>query len=676
MAGTGWNQSRAQSPSSTSRSRPLGHFRSLSSMSAGPNHRPRTPSLTPTHTPTKSPSTSHLATTSSITPFNVSDEMTTLPDPRSRAMSPADDSGVATPTHHPDLNDEVAALSTKLINAINHQTFLDDSLSASRHELETARDRIRNLEAQNASHREMLTGDVWVRKHTVEADKKLLLARIAEEKAKRYDVEREKKKIEQELENLTTALFEEANHMVIAAKEEAKADHDALQRKNDQLKAQLVDSEGLLKTQQEQLSQLKQVMEHMAAEQEDQANTTAPSSPGFAKSDSRDDDRPSTDAPATPLWSSTPEPSHPTSFTHLIQPVLRTDLTSYDDFTILARLSRKRANSRVSSGSMGFSNSLSLSLGGSTSSAHPSNASTTSLATSAANTSSAPQSPNTPASAFSVNSSASTVPIPNLKDTRFYKRVLAEDIDPTLRLDTAPGLSWLARRTVLGSMVEGTLVVEPVPATSTGFMALTKPQFYPCSLCGESRKDAAYLRNHRFRTSEADSAQRYPLCKYCLTRVRSTCDFLGFLRMVRDGHWRADDENHEKVAWEESVRLRDQMFWSRIGGGVIPLIHNGLSMDMDKSARNSHEDNEIPEDAVVVKDVSNVREASPVDLSRIPRERKAKGSIEEPHTPPEQTEGGVDITFRNSTQSLDVKSISSDDTKRLSITIPSTEQPV
>ncbi|KAF7546642.1 hypothetical protein G7Z17_g8281 [Cylindrodendrum hubeiense] len=673
MSATGWSQPLGGASSKSSR-RSLGHFRSLSSIAATSSHRSRAPSLASTHALTKSSSSAHLAAVSSAQ-SDFDDEMSTLPDPRSRAMSPADDACAPSPSRHPDLNDEVATLSTKLINAINHQTILDDSLSTARHELETAREQIRSLEAQNASQRQMLIGDVWIRKQTVEAEKKVLHIKISEERQKRIEMEREKKKIEQELENLTAALFEEANKMVIGAKEEAKADHEVLQRKNDQLKAQLADSESLLKSQQEQLFELKHVMEHMAAEQEDQAvaNATAPSSPGIGKLESRDDVRPCTDEPVPSPLGVSIEPSPPTAFPHLIQPVLRTDLSSYDDFTNLARLSRNRASSRVSSGSISALNALtSLGLGGSTSSAHPSNASTTSLNTSAPTSGSAPQSPNTPASTISANSNASIAPLPSLKDTRFYKRVLAEDIEPTLRLDIAPGLSWLARRTVVNSMMEGSLVVEPVPAGSTSsFLSLTKPQFYPCSLCGESRSDPMYLRNHRFRTSEADSAQRHPLCKYCLTRVRSTCDFLGFLRMVKDGHWRADDDDHEKAAWEESVRLRDQMFWARIGGGVIPVTQPALSVDLEKSPRNSHEERATSQPVSIDETIVIVRASSPVDLDRI-RDIPKKGPIEAPRTPPNQTEGARSV--RHSTRSLEVKStVVSEDTKRLSLTIPSKE---
>jgi DNA repair exonuclease SbcCD ATPase subunit len=262
--------------------------------------------------------------------------MSTLPDPRHRALSPDPETGASTPTHHPDLSQEVATLSTKLINAINHQTVLDDTLSATRHELESARETIRELEAQVASQREVLAGDVWIRrsnldveKKAMQAEKKVIQAKLAEETAKRVETEKEKKKIEQELENLTTALFEEANKMVVKAKEEAQAEQEVLQRKIDQLKSQLVDSEGLLTSQQEQLSELKHVMECMAEErQTEQANGTAPSSPGLTKHESTEDEQPLADGSAAPSVIEGCSPAQPMSFQHLIQPVLRTTISS------------------------------------------------------------------------------------------------------------------------------------------------------------------------------------------------------------------------------------------------------------------------------------------------------------------------------------------------------------
>ncbi|KAI0105637.1 hypothetical protein GGR51DRAFT_180110 [Nemania sp. FL0031] len=546
----------------------------------------------------------------------------TLPDPRVRAMSPAD--GAASPVHHPDLDQEVAALSTKLINAINHQTTLDDTLSATRQELDTSRDRIRELETLVAKQQERF-----------ESEKTKLLVLVAEEKNQRIEVEKEKRKIEQELETLTVSLFEEANKMVITAKEDAKKDQDVLNRKNEQLKAQLTDTEGLLKSQQEQLAQLKLVMEQMAADHDDQSGT-APSSPGFSKFDPRDDDTQISEGASQSGVLESFAPTYPMNLPHLIHPVLRTDLASYEDFLSLIKTS-KRTSSRVSSGS--YSGLPILSFTGNAAISAPSNASTASLSATGTPTSTnvSPQTPNTPASAISTGSAASSTPLPPLKETKFYKRALAEDIEPTLRLDIAPGLSWLARRSVLSAMTEGTLVVEPIP-TNSPFASISRPQYYPCSLCGEARKDEQHLRNHRFRTSESDSAQRYPLCHYCLTRVRSTCGFLGFLRMVKDGHWRADNADSERVAWEESVRLRDQMFWSRIGGGVVPArdTHVHSSLAGEKITRNSHEAARPARDGSLAKkplEASRVSTSSGATLTSDERSRGAKMPVPEAATP-------------------------------------------
>lgn len=544
-------------------------------------------------------STPHLPNKCFPITFDDENDLSTIPDPRSRALSPASANSTAAMPKHPDLDDEVATLSTKLINAINHQTALDDSLAAARLELERARERIRQLEAQVEEQREMLAGDVWVRRKTVEAEKTKLLNRLAEEKKARLDMEQQKKKIEQELENLTTALFEEANKMVISAKEEARAEQELLQRKNEQLRAQLADTESLLKSQQEQLAELKHVMEQLTAERETQSPPTIPSSPCATTFDTPEGTSRSISSRHQSL--SLPlTPSYPTSFTHLLRPVLRTDLAAYNDFKELLRTSKRLSANRLSTGST-FSGLASLSIGLGSVASHivPANASVTSLATTGTSSTTAHQSASAPASSAGPGASAGAPTLPPLKETKFYKRALIEDIEPTLRLDMAPGLSWLARRSVLSAITEGSLVVEPSPPTVSGrFGKVVRPDHFPCALCGESREEEEFLRTHRFRISESESSQNaYPLCSYCLARVRSTCEFLGFLRIVKDGHWRADDEDSEKAAWEESVRLREQMFWSRIGGGVVPTGHTRHpssystvpSVQGERSPRPSHD---------------------------------------------------------------------------------------
>ena len=262
-------------------------------------------------------------------------------------------------------------------------------------------------------------------------------------------------------------------------------------------------------------------------------------------------------------------PEHPLHFHHLIHPVLRTDLPSFNDFQEMCRISSRSApSSRVSSGNYGGLNVLGL--------GSLTNNSTSSLPAVA-------RSP----SSVGGNSPRESGPggISSLKDEKFYKRSIAEDIEPTLRLDIAPGLSWMARRTVLSSIAAGSLVVEPNPPP---------PKFrgpvFPCSLCGEARKGDQYARKYRFRTSDTDET-KHPLCDWCLGRLRATCDYIGFLRMIAAGHWRAETDLEKKSTWEESVRLRERMFWTRIGGGVIPAYVRSPSFMNGKSdgARKSEE---------------------------------------------------------------------------------------
>jgi hypothetical protein len=493
--------------------------------------------------------------------------------------------------YQPDLSQEVSLLSTKLINAINYQTNLDDSLQHTRHELEAANRENARLRAEKKSLDDMVANGLLVRRSVMDQTVSKLRAELAKERAAREEAEKARKQTDAELESLTTALFEEANTMVAAARK----DTEAVEKRNSQLRGQISDTELLLASQQEQLQDLKLTMGRMSERGDN--DTTA----------GRDS------IPSTPIGSSAAmfdamqlspnashisdvPPEHPLYFSQLLTPVLRSDIPAYLDFQDLLQTARKATgHSRGPSGNNGS--------GGLSSSSQ------TNLASS---------SPSLPgAFSFSTNSSpqstsyASTAP--PLKDSKFYKRSLVEDIEPTLRLDLAPGLSFLSRRTVLSSLLQGSMVVEP-------FMPQTKfyGPIFSCALCGESRKAEPYVRKHRFRTSEEESAQRYPLCDYCLGRTRAAGDFVGFLRMVRDGHWRAENEEEQKGAWEEAVRLRERMFWARQGGGVIPnLIKQGSpSTAHMRSARHSLES--IPEQENSAKRASlAMQEAQKVSLDQM-----------------------------------------------------------
>lgn len=182
------------------------HKRSLSS-----EHRV----LSPEKVVTKAKSTTDLTQVASQADTNKShsnfeeNNFNTLQDPRlamGTEVSPSTSS-----SHHPDLSNEVAALSVKLIQAINNQTTLDDSLVATRQELDVAHGKITALEFHNEKYRRDIDQKVYIKKADSDREIQQLKAALAEEITQRAIAEKGKKTIEQELETLTADLFEEAN---------------------------------------------------------------------------------------------------------------------------------------------------------------------------------------------------------------------------------------------------------------------------------------------------------------------------------------------------------------------------------------------------------------------------------------------------------------------------------
>jgi len=446
-------------------------------------------------------------------------------------------------------------LSTKLVEAVEKQADLEDTLAVTRHELEVQKQKVKQLEEVHREYADMMNRGILVEKKDVEHETTELTRRLLEESKNRVQAENDKNKIEQELEMLTAKLFEEANNLVAAARRESKA----LEKRNDQLQSRLEDTETLLQSQQDQLSELKTVMQRMQ-EADTQSNPAIPNLAG----------KPSRESVArimelSPLQINNthpdPEPALESAKSFEVSPFAffarpryyRYNTPAYSDFISFVRISRTNLYSRSTPGS------------------YPSTVPGPSSAHFTTATAAGKDSPPPPPTSSSRNSSLSsptTERLP-LKEWRFVKRALQEDIDPTLRLDIAPGLSWIARRSVLSAILEGTLIIEPTPANS---IILT----YACTLCAERREGKEYLRSHRFCTNENPSSQRYPLCQYCLERMRVTCDFVGFLRAVRDGIWKVEGVEGEEKAWDESLRLRERMFWARMGTyDWNPQVQNG-----------------------------------------------------------------------------------------------------
>jgi hypothetical protein len=142
--------------------------------------------------------------------------------------------------------------------------------------------------------------------------------------------------------------------------------------------------------------------------------------------------------------------------------------------------------------------------------------------------------------------------------------------------------------------------------------------------------------------------------------------------MLKDGHWRANTEDHEKAAWEESVRLREQMFWSRIGGGVVPAVPQ--PSEASKSPRGSQEQPRPSIDEALASSVPSAPATEPEPTgSPSPDEQSKRDDSTADARPvtPTPLEGGR--SSRLSTQSADEKAAGAETSQRLSITIPSQE---
>ncbi|KAK9474953.1 uncharacterized protein V1510DRAFT_346941, partial [Dipodascopsis tothii] len=156
---------------------------------------------------------------------------------------------------------ELAALSMKLIVAVERQADLEDRLASTRHELGVAHRRVAELEQLEREHQEQLAQGLLVDKKDVEIETSALMQRLMQESRERLRAEKDKRSIEQEVEDLTRQLFEEANKMVASARMEK----EAAEHRSRQLAAVVSEKNNLLSSLQEELKALKTVLEEVTS---------------------------------------------------------------------------------------------------------------------------------------------------------------------------------------------------------------------------------------------------------------------------------------------------------------------------------------------------------------------------------------------------------------------------
>lgn len=633
-----------------------------------------------------------------------------------------------------EMTAQVTALSTKLLEAIDRQADLEDQIQVMRKELDHTR-------RENMRYEDRVKSGDLVNK-----------SMVALEKAKREAAELQVVKLQGEIEELTSSLFDEANRMVAQANRET----NDRERRNDQLVQQLKERDVLLENFQEQLTGLKLVLQTMTDQQDDFVSRGVPN--GGVEDDKDTDDV------AGSVADNITSKKIPLTTASVYRPVVRHDLQNFHEFLLMipppqasprTSVIMSAADSSIASGRASPANFEATTFNGERlSGQHTPSGSNVSVATFSATTISTTTNMTTTTTTTTSNISALTSRFQglssnnsttsSLKDFKFFKRSMSDDIEPTLHLETAPGLSWLSRRNIMSSILDGSIVVEPIAAAnegyklmiaepevedsgqpeyiglsksisgssgntvqptvsngtvSTSYMPLNQPTMTayvtsgngqkirtqlaacnavglpvatraPCALCGEKRDSSLlYARLHNLRSGKdkhgssnsvggsvskesngthgyhqssdsigshmsamatSDSNDKnsidsnndsisidnegmtnsntlsggipggfgnsggsnsgsssssnsvssgYPLCFYCLNRVRSVCDYVSFVRSIRAGLWKTEDEAGQLRAWEECVHLRERMFWARNGGYYI-VGDSGQPMDI------------------------------------------------------------------------------------------------
>ena len=90
-------------------------------------------------------------------------------------------------------------LSTKLVEAVEKQADLEDTLAVTRHALEVANQKVKQLELAQKEYADMMDRGMLIEKKDVESETTELTRRLLEESKNRVQAENDKNKIEQEL---------------------------------------------------------------------------------------------------------------------------------------------------------------------------------------------------------------------------------------------------------------------------------------------------------------------------------------------------------------------------------------------------------------------------------------------------------------------------------------------
>ncbi|RCK63155.1 Rab guanine nucleotide exchange factor SEC2 [Candida viswanathii] len=140
----------------------------------------------------------------------------------------------------------------------------------------------------------------------------------------------------------------------------------------------------------------------------------------------------------------------------------------------------------------------------------------------------------------------------HLKTLNFFKNIWTNEIENCINhIPSIPSNTllnrWQKGKTFWSCLIDGKVSIEPVKGTNENFKLTYKGTKMndkiapvaiqdPCTFCGESRNDnLEHCRLYHFKIFETEEnlAISYPLCNYCVVKLRNLCDFFAKIRLIK-----------------------------------------------------------------------------------------------------------------------------------------------
>lgn len=390
-----------------------------------------------------------------------------------------------------ELQQQVTSLNSKLVQSFERMAETEDDLMESRILLQRSTHQIASLTKIRAEHLAALSTGALLKKEGVSAEMQRMMNHVLEETQQRGKAESDRRQIQAELDELSSSLFKEANQMVASE----RLTRSRAQDKSQEMERALNQAESSMWEQQRVLAALQRKMELLQrngpgsavhpSDTPEQLHRDAPGGPGI-------------DSLAQPLSEQDVDASRLMDIgsagalipSGLVKEQIHLNTEAFREFVaFLSHLRRQRLSLKpfyeynpapgaeapvvaLEDGTQGATTKPSAS-----NLAHPDPFAAASVARHR-------DFPSLPATADSLIQVST-----QLSSHAFLRRTQEEDVEPCLRLDAAPGLGWLNRRSVHTALLDGHLVIEPIfPGTAPDSKALRERLAHaplaPCALCG------------------------------------------------------------------------------------------------------------------------------------------------------------------------------------------------